>query len=623
MKRMRLTSTTAVLAISMTAAVSLACAAGAYFYSTRHFSTLLETARGTALGQGELVRAALEHAMVEEDRTLIANMIDSFASEPGVSRVMLLDRTGVVRHSSGPVPPARELTLDSPTCQACHRYPAAQRTSSRVIDTQGGALLRTVVPVRNRAECHGCHDPSHRINGIILLDMDAGTIRAAANRDLRWMVAGSAVIAFVLITALAIIVRLVVLRRLQRFETTARQICEGRLDQRVPTSGRDTISWLAQEFNVMADAVTGLLGQVHGERERLERVINSIDDGIVVLDEQRTVIAANDAFLARSQAERGRVLGCSCVDATGQLCGGCDCPTLACLSSGRRQVRVFERQRSDGSVAWEEVHASPVASGDGTPRQVVEVWRDITDRRAAEARLAESHRLASLGLLASGFSHEMNTPLATVLTCVEGIAREAGRQSDWQRVGESATIAREQILRCRGITQHFLRLSRGRPTAGEIVDVHHAAVAVVRLIEPTAREIGVAIAVESPGPDRLRVRANEADLHHALVNVLLNAVQAQAAAGAGGAVNVGLHDDGGVVQVRVRDSGGGIAPEHQKRIFEPFFSLRDGGTGLGLFLALNFVRQWGGDITLQSARGAGATFDIVLPALAASEPAVA
>ena len=79
--------------------------------------------------------------------------------------------------------------------------------------------------------------------------------------------------------------------------------------------------------------------------------------------------------------------------------------------------------------------------------------------------MAESHRLASLGLLASGFSHELNTPLGTVLTCVEGIlrdARAAGGDGGWVSVAESASIAREQILRCRGITQHFLRMSRGQ-----------------------------------------------------------------------------------------------------------------------------------------------------------------
>ena len=122
--------------------------------------------------------------------------------------------------------------------------------------------------------------------------------------------------------------RVVVLRRLQRFETTARLIAGGDLDQRVPADGSDTISWLAREFNTMADSMTGLLDQVHGQQRRLETVINSIDDGIVVLDPERSVIAANDAFLRRTGRTRERVLGCCCVEVGPGACPAGDCPTL-------------------------------------------------------------------------------------------------------------------------------------------------------------------------------------------------------------------------------------------------------------------------------------------------------
>ena len=621
--RLRLSSTTMGLAVGITAAVCAACAAGAYLYSIRHYQTLLETARGTALAQAELTRAALEHGMVTEDRTLIARMIRSFANEPGVAGVMLLDRKGVVQQSSGNVASGQELRLDGPTCQACHQFPPAERTSSRVLETRNGSVLRTVVPVANRQECHSCHDPSHKINGIVIFDMDAGVIEAAANRDLRWMVTGTTTLALLLIGCIAVVVRIVILRRLQRFETTARQISEGRLDRRVPATGSDTISWLAREFNVMADSVTGLLGEVRNQRERLETVINSIDDGIVVLDRQRNVLAANDAFLARTGTARERLLGCSCHETAGTRCACGDCPTLACIRTGERQVRVFQRQRGDGTTAWEEVHASPLTGRAGEKAQVVEVWRDITERRAAEARMSESHRLASLGLLASGFSHEMNTPLATILACVEGIARDAKSDDspDATRVRESAAIAREQIMRCRGITQHFLRMSRGHTSTGQIVDVHDAVTSVVRLIAPTAGEHEVAIEVQTPGAERLRVRADEADLHHALMNLLLNALQASRPRTV---VRVDADaPEPGVVRVRVRDEGCGIAAEQLPRIFEPFVSLRGGGTGLGLFLALTFVRNWGGDIHVESTTGAGSGFEITLPALAADACAVA
>jgi two-component system NtrC family sensor kinase len=614
MKR-RLTGMTAGLAVGITTAVALACAAGAYFYSLHHFRTLIAGQRSTALAQGELMRAALEHQMMENDRSLIAQMVESFGKEPQVSRVMLLDRQGVVRFSTAPIREPRELDLRSATCQACHRLPPDKRDSSQVLEMGDRTILRTVIPFRNREACHRCHDPGHRINGIMLFDLDAGGIRAEVNRDLRWLVAGTAAVALVLILLIAIVVRVFVLRRLQRFETTARLIAQGDLGQRIPAEGGDTVSWLAREFNTMADSVTGLVGEVRSERERLETVINSIDDGIVVLDPQRRVVAANDAFLQRTGTVRDEALGCSCRDVTTSLCAFGDCPTLACLGSGSRQVRLCERRKPDGSVAWEEVHASPIRGPDGTLVQVVEVWRDITERRAAEARLAEAHRLASLGQLASGFSHEMNTPLATVLACVEGILREARSRPEspeWSGIGESAGVAREQILRCRGITQHFLRMSRGQ-TSADIVDLEATARAVARLVDPTARDLGVRIDV-GPLPPGLHARADESELQHALINLVLNAVQA---CRPGGTVSV-TAEHGDPLRLRITDDGCGIPPEQRTRIFEPFVSLRKGGIGLGLFLSQSFVRRWGGEIAIESEPGRGSTFEIRLPAAASA-----
>jgi PAS domain S-box-containing protein len=608
----RLSSMTAGLAIGITAAVALACAAAAYFYSVHHFQSLLETARRTALAQGELIQAALEHQMIEKDRSLIERMIQTFGHQPRVERVMLLDRHGVARYTSAPLE-AGDLALSSPTCQACHRYPPAQRESSRVIDTRGGKVLRTVIPVPNRAACYGCHDPSHRINGVLMLDVNAEQIRAEMNADLRWLVAGSCGLALVLVGAIGLVVRLVVLRRLRRFETTARLIAAGDLARRVPATGSDILAWLGRAFNTMADSVTTLVSEVRDQRERLERIINSIGDGIVVLDADRRVIAANDAFLQRTGHARGDVLGCCCTDVAPGMCSGGDCPTLACLASGERRARISQRRAPDGAIAWEEVHTSPIRDAEGQVVHVVEVWRDISDRRAAEARLAESHRLASLGMLASGFSHEINTPLATVLTCVEGILRDAKAKQNGDpsvgRIADGAAIAREQVLRCRGITQHFLRLSRGQRSPGDIVDVPSTVAAVARLVEPTARAHRVRIEAHAAA-EGVQVRADSAELQHALINLLLNAVQV---CQPGGTARIEI-DGRDPVHIRVTDDGCGIAPEHQQRIFEPFFSLRKGGTGLGLFLALNFVRRWGGDILVASTPGAGSTFDVVLPA---------
>ncbi|MFH1766238.1 MAG: ATP-binding protein [Gemmatimonadota bacterium] len=616
----RLSRTAAGLVAAITVAVAAASAGGAYLYSRHHFDTLLGVVRENALAQGEVIREALVHQMLRNDRVLIAEMVRGFGGRSDVESLEVLDHKGQIWYASDPGAEGTILSSGSPECEGCHQYSPADRTTSQILDTGDKSLLRVVVPLENSLACHPCHDPAESVNGILILDSDVGGMRRSMNRDLWWMVGGSAGVAFLLVGAVIGIVQVFVLRRLERFETAASLIAGGDLDRRVPAEGSDTISWLGREFNSMADSVTGLLREVRHQRERLETVINSIDDGIVVLDPQRRIVAANTSFLSRTGHGREEVLGCSCNNLTSGGCDTTDCPTLACLDTGRHQVRLCQRRDHSGSTAWEEVHSSPVYGPGGEIVQVVEVWRDISERRGAEARLAESHRLASLGMLASGFSHEMNTPLATTLACVEGILREVraddGPDSRADRIGETATIARDQILRCKGITQHFLRLSRGQSSPGDMVDVGTVVEAVTRLVEPTAQTRGVMVSV-GPIPANLQVRADESDLQHALINLLINAIEACQGEGEVG-VHVDLSDS---VRVRVSDNGRGIPSVELERIFEPFVSLREGGTGLGLFLALNFVRQWGGDILVKSTPDHGSAFEIVLPPAGQTHPA--
>jgi PAS domain S-box-containing protein len=612
--KLRFASMTVGLTLGITAAVLVSCGVAAYFYSAHYFQKTLEMARTSALAEGELIHMALEHAMLNNDRAQIAQMIEGFGKQARVEELVLLDHNGVPRYTSSPLTKEEDFRIGSPTCQACHRDPPERRESSRVIETKGGAILRTVLPIRNRKECYGCHDASQRINGVLILDYNAQEVRSGMTRDLQWMVAGTGALTFFIVGAIFIVIRLSVLRRLQRLETTARLVSHGDLARRAPAEGSDTLAWLGREFNMMADSVSRLVGEVNAQRDRLETVINSIDDGIVVLDPQRRIIAANDAYLRRTGRQRDQVLGCCCYQLGMGSCNIPDCPTLAFLKTGTQQVRICEHRNDTGKVAWEEIHVSAILDANGVTTHVVEVWRDISERRAAEANLAESHRLASLGVLSSGFSHELNTPLGTVLICIEGILRETPAKPDEDpdkaRIRENASIARDQLLRCRGITQQFLRLSRGQRHDGAIVDLREVIEAAQRLVSPTARAHSVQIVVR-PIETSLNVRAGDAELQDLLINLVLNAVQASTS---GSKVEVEARS-GDDVRVRIKDEGCGIPQSYLQKIFEPFFSMREGGTGLGLFLSLNAVRKWGGDILVESAPGKGSIFEVVLPAI--------
>ena len=215
----------------------------AYLYSAHHFESLLDTTKRAGVAQGELIRAALEHQMIEKDRSLIGQMIRDFGQQPGVANVMLLDRLGTVKYIERPAAgsagtPASTRRRARPATRFRRRSGTPARRSKR----RAGTVLRTMVPIRNHDGCYRCHDPAQKVNGILVFDLDVTPLRAAMNQDFRWMIAGSGALIFLMVGGIALLIRLLVVRRLQRVESTARRIVSGELEQRVQDDGSDTIS---------------------------------------------------------------------------------------------------------------------------------------------------------------------------------------------------------------------------------------------------------------------------------------------------------------------------------------------------------------------------------------------
>ncbi len=209
----------------------------------------------------------------------------------------------------------------------------------------------------------------------------------------------------------------------------------------------------------------------------------------------------------------------------------------------------------------------------------------------------------------------MNTPLASILTSAESVIGRIdecdpdGPPPDFlPSIRESADIVRKQVLRCRKITEQFLRFSRGVPPSIDPIDLGQQVAEIVSLARPTARENKVELHFDAPD-DMASVRANAELVKHVVLNLLINAIQS--CAEDGGTVEVSFlldHD----TRVRVRDSGSGIRVEDRRHLFEPFRSRKPQGTGLGLFLSRTFMRRFGGDVRLVDTElGRGSCFEIV------------
>jgi PAS domain S-box-containing protein len=598
---------------------------GGYFVARQHFESSLDLKRSETYRQDHVIAIALEHQMLEGRRDLIGKMIEGFSSDPQMKRLMIVDHEGRVRLTNDPAFAERLFTTDSPACQVCHAVPSRQRATSTVIDLEGGTVLRSVYPLRNQAACHRCHDPDITVNGVMITDTDVTDVRDR----LEAQIGGTAIvvggIALALLAGITMVVRLLVFRPLERIEMSTRAMSAGDFTKRVDIGGHDAIARLVGEFNAMADSVTDLLAQLRRQRTQLENVMSSVDDGLLVIDRTFSVVALNKSLAQRIGAAREDLLYRRCSEIWTPACDCSgepseeECPAKACFATGQLHKSVKTVYAADGSAREEEVFASPILDSSGEVEQVVEVWRDITERKSREARMAEFQRLVSLGMLASGFSHEVNTPLGTMLVHLDEMRRRAARGDEAvpiDAVQDELDVIRGEILRCRDLTQQFLQLSRGQSVVRELLDLPTVVRGTLPLVARLANDAGVRLRVIESGDSPIAF-ANGGAVRQVLLNILLNAVQASRP---GSEIRIGW-DVNGVARIRIEDEGVGMPPEVREKVFEPFFSRRPEGTGLGLFVSLNLARQWGGDISVTSASGRGSVFEVAFPSAEGSCPA--
>jgi len=611
---------TARIAAGMSLILILPLAGGLYLLSRVQYDRAVDARRGAAELENRVLEAALRHDMLSRDTKLMTDVLHEVGLQPEVVRAMVVDHNGTVKLSSRASELGIQTSQSSATCSVCHAASPAQRKQWVILNEGGNEILRSVLPIQNRPECHRCHDAGNRLNGMLVLDVSLAGVQAGFRRDATWLGAASTIVALFMLGGMGWHLRRVALARLSMLTRTARAIAGGALGDRADTSGRDAIASLATDFNAMADATSALIADIKQREQQLSGVLNSLDDGLLVLGPDLKVVAANRSISRWLGSHPESLRGRTCRHVAGHALpchDDPDCPTARCLATGRLEQATFRvPSTGEGDERVFEVYASPVYAEDGSVGQVVEAWRDITARVREEEHLAEIERLSSLGILASGLSHEVNTPLATTLACSEAIIDQlpAGRDGSpdpatLDAIRNSALDIRDQVMRCRTITEQFLRFARGIPPATEPIDLRHVVSSVLSLARPTARAAGVDLVSDQGDPVPV-VSANTEVVQHVVLNVVVNAIEA---CGNGGRVAV-TFDVGDDVRVKVRDTGCGIPPDVQRRLFEPFRTQKPRGTGLGLYLSRTFMRRFHGDVRLvDSAVGSGSCLEIVFP----------
>ncbi len=231
--------------------------------------------------------------------------------------------------------------------------------------------------------------------------------------------------------------------------------------------------------------------------------------------------------------------------------------------------------------------------------------------RAQEERNRQE-RLVLLGVLAAEVAHEVRNPLSVMSLLVHSLR---GSLADGDPRIEDVRVLKEKIAHLDQLTGRILGMARSRPTETAVHSMGELAEGVVDFVRPRLERHGIRVAVEV-AEDVPPARVVRAEIEQALLNLLLNAEQAMPA---GGRLTVRVHgrrskDDAAMVVLSVADSGNGIDPATRVRILEPFFTTRDGGTGLGLSVVHRIVSSHGGALRVRSKLGKGSTFAIEVPA---------
>ena len=360
------------------------------------------------------------------------------------------------------------------------------------------------------------------------------------------------------------------------------------------------------------------------EKGFLETVFNSIQEGIIVTDSKGRITYLNDAAcqlfgleaedsLGKRLDERVRGLDWNALSREGAVSRDMEIfyPTNRFINFYSVPLVIEPRTDDSPSPAPSPARTSGVTSASGERVGHAIILRDITESRRTEQQTIESERLNALTLLAAGVAHEIGNPLNSLNIHLQLIEREARKLNGAKRaeLQESVEVARAEINRLDSIISQFLRAirpTRPRLRPENINSIVEEAVRFLAL-EIKDRDIVVEQELRSDLP---LLEIDRDQMKQAFYNVIKNSFEAMKSRGI---LRIRTDVDESHVIVRFTDTGGGISAENLSRVFEPYFTTKTSGTGLGLLIVRRIVREHGGEMSIESSEGKGLTLTIRLP----------
>jgi PAS domain S-box-containing protein len=348
-----------------------------------------------------------------------------------------------------------------------------------------------------------------------------------------------------------------------------------------------------------------------------ENILESMDSGILVLDLEGQLARWNRAMEKLYGMRRDAVLGRSLDEVFPE-------PFMEALRSSliledREEIAHIYKLHlptADGRSLMVNVSVAPFQIGSGQRLGTVLILEDVTARVRLEEQLQHADKMASIGLLAAGVAHEVNTPLTGISSYTQ-MLKEQVRPEDLRF--PLLDRIEKQTFRAAKIVNNLLNFASSGGAELEPLDVNRLLYDVLSLLEHQLDKAKVKVRKEL-AEGLPQVRGNENRLQQVFFNLILNAKDAMPS---GGWLTILTSADDDTVVVEIKDTGVGIKREDVKRIYDPFFTTKGlgRGTGLGLSVSYGIVQEHGGAIFVESAPGQGTSFQVALPAAALAEAA--
>jgi signal transduction histidine kinase len=247
-----------------------------------------------------------------------------------------------------------------------------------------------------------------------------------------------------------------------------------------------------------------------------------------------------------------------------------------------------------------------IAEG-GTHMGALVTFTDLESRERISTELQVSERMAQLGRITAGVAHEVKNPLNSMRLWLENLRESLPAGDDMPQ--QAVRVLDNEIDRLDSVVKRFLDFTRPPELNQEEASLKEILDQVLRLARPQMDKSGISLVSHIEG-DVPPVLVDSQLMNQALMNLVMNAIEAMPG---GGTLTATLERHGEMAEIRIADTGRGIAPENQKKIFQLFFSTRPGGSGIGLASAFRTVQLLNGSIDFTSELGRGTTFRIELP----------